>query len=119
MELLEKFQWHKIADDESEISFQSNDMALIEVNGKKIGLARHMNQLLAFAFKCPHASGILTDGWIDPKGNVVCPMHRYRFDLQSGRNTSGEGFYLKHWPVEKRAGGIYIRMEKGGLFSWI
>jgi 3-phenylpropionate/trans-cinnamate dioxygenase ferredoxin subunit len=28
--------------------------------------------------------------------------------------VSGEGYYLKHWPVEQRDDGIYVGMEKGG-----
>ncbi|MEJ7736349.1 MAG: Rieske 2Fe-2S domain-containing protein [Chitinophagaceae bacterium] len=117
--MAQNYKWHKIAEDETDIAFQSNQIAVVEVNGKIIGLVRHEDRWFAFAHKCPHASGILTDGWIDPKGDVVCPVHRYRFSLDNGRNTSGEGFYLKRWPVEIRADGIYVRMEEGGLFSWI
>lgn len=116
---LEKFEWHKIADDEKEIAFQPNELATIEVKGKKMGLARHQEQLSAFALKCPHAGGLLTDGWIDLKGDIVCPLHRYRFSLQNGRNTSGEGYYLKRWPVEKRPEGIFVGVEKGGMFPWL
>lgn len=117
--MAETYKWHKIADDENEIFFQSNNIALVEVNGKRIGLARHMDRLFAFAYKCPHAGGILTDGWIDASGNIVCPIHRYRFNIENGRNTTGEGYYLKRWPVEKRTDGIYLGLEHSGLFGWL
>ena len=101
-------QWHKIAESASEIRFGENQVAVVEVDGKKICIGRHHNNLYAFAYKCPHASGIMADGYIDPLGNIVCPVHRYKFSLQNGRNTSGEGYYLKRWPVKVRDDGVFV-----------
>ncbi len=36
--------------------------------------------------------------------------------MQNGRNVSGEGYYLKHWPVEAREDGIYVGMESEAGF---
>ena len=108
---LTQHTWHKIADSEIEIPFQSNNMAVIEIEGRKISIARLGEKVFAFANVCPHASGVLTDGWLDPRGNVVCPVHGYRFNIQNGRNTTGEGYHMKHWPVEKREDGIFVRLE--------
>jgi 3-phenylpropionate/trans-cinnamate dioxygenase ferredoxin subunit len=60
----------------------------------------------------------MADGFIDDSGNVVCPLHRYRFNVKNGYNSSGEGFYLKTYPVEQREDGVYIGLEKTGLFGW-
>jgi 3-phenylpropionate/trans-cinnamate dioxygenase ferredoxin subunit len=100
--------WQKIAESEGEIAFSEGDIAVIEINNKKICIGKHRNVLYAFAYKCPHASGIMADGYIDALGNVVCPVHRYKFNLQNGRNTSGEGYYLKRWPVEVREDGVWV-----------
>ena len=54
------------------------------------------------------ASGIMADGFIDAAGMVVCPLHRYRFSLQNGRNTSGEGYYLKTYPTQMKEDGLYV-----------
>lgn len=102
--------WHKIAASENELAFAKNDIAVIEVNDKKLCVGRYNDQLFAFAYTCPHASGIMADGYIDVLGNIVCPVHRYKFNLQNGRNTSGEGYYLKRWPVEIREDGIYVEI---------
>ena len=89
------------------------------MNGKSICLAKFKDELYAFAYKCPHAGGILADGYIDALGNIVCPQHRYKYNMANGRNTSGEGYYLKHWPVELRDEGVYVGMEESkGLFGW-
>jgi nitrite reductase/ring-hydroxylating ferredoxin subunit len=114
-----KYRWYKIADHIAEINFAENNIAVVEAHGKKICVAKYKEQLFAFAFKCPHAGGFLADGYIDALGNIVCPLHRYKYNIESGRNVSGEGYYLKHWPVEIKEEGIFVEMEAGGLFSWL
>lgn len=111
-----KYTWHKIADYVNELDFTDNNIAVAQVKGKKICVARIGERFFAFAYKCPHAGGILADGYIDALGNVVCPLHRYKYDVKNGRNTSGEGYYLKHWPVEQRPDGVFVGMEDSGGF---
>lgn len=113
-----KYKWHLVAESESELSFASNGVAVVEVNGKKICIAKHQNEWYGFAFKCPHAGGIMADGYIDAAGNVVCPLHRYKFSIRNGRNTSGEGYYLKTYPVNSTEEGVFLGIEEGGLFNW-
>lgn len=110
----QSFTWHKIADHINELDFAANGIAVAELDGKKICIGKFNDRLFAFAYKCPHAGGILADGYIDALGNVVCPLHRYKYDMKNGRNTSGEGYYLKHWPVEIREEGIYAGVEAAG-----
>ena len=106
--MTKQYQWHQISEDETKIQLSTNSIAVIEVNNKKICLTKFRNEWFAFAYTCPHASGILANGYIDVLGNVVCPTHRYKFSIQNGRNTSGEGFYLTTYPVEKRQDGLYV-----------
>jgi 3-phenylpropionate/trans-cinnamate dioxygenase ferredoxin subunit len=105
--------WHKIAEGEAELILNQNQIAEAEVAGKKICLARYQEQWFAFAWKCPHAGGMMADGYIDITGNIVCPVHRYKYNLQNGRNTSGEGFYLKTYPVQVTEEGVFVGIEKG------
>ncbi|WP_153798915.1 Rieske (2Fe-2S) protein [Foetidibacter luteolus] len=114
---MRKINWHKVAEDIAELNWQSNNMAIVEAGGKKITVARFKEQLFVFAYKCPHASGVLANGFMDALGNVVCPLHRYRFNMQNGRNTSGEGYYLKTYHIEQKEDGIYIGIESSGLFG--
>jgi nitrite reductase/ring-hydroxylating ferredoxin subunit len=109
-----KINWHKIADFLAEIDFSENNIAIAEANGKKICIGKFNDEVFAFAYKCPHAGGIMADGYIDALGNVVCPLHRYKYDMKNGRNVSGEGYYLKHWPVEIREEGVFVGMESSG-----
>ena len=112
-----KRNWIKVADSIDEFNFPMHNIMEVQVGEKDICLAKHNNQVFAFARKCPHASGFLSEGHIDALGNIVCPLHRYKFSLLNGRNTSGEGFYLKNWPVEIREDGVYVGLEINKLFG--
>ncbi|MEI2737853.1 MAG: Rieske 2Fe-2S domain-containing protein [Chitinophagaceae bacterium] len=113
-----KYTWHKIADHINELNFAPNNIAVAEVKSKKICIGKHNDAAFAFAYKCPHAGGIMADGYIDALGNIVCPLHRYKYNMENGRNVSGEGYYLKHWPVELRENGVFVGMEEsGGLWN--
>lgn len=111
-----KYKWYKLADDLREIDFAENQIGVVQVNGKTICLGKYQNQVFAFAYKCPHAGGILAAGYIDALGNVVCPLHRYKYNMQTGRNVSGEGYYLKHWPVKVKEEGVFVGMEESSWF---
>lgn len=117
--MAKKYTWYKIAGSENEIDWNPQDIALVEAGTKKICVARYQGKYFGFSPKCPHAGGMLTDAWLDSAGNLVCPLHRYKFNPQTGRNTSGEGYYLKTYPVEEREDGIYAGIEEGGIFSWL
>lgn len=106
------FDWIKIADSLAEFTWQENGMCVVEVEGKKITLASINQTIHAFAHKCPHAGGIMADGYFDALGKVVCPLHRYRFDTSTGRNTSGEGYYLKTYPIKELGEGVFIGFKK-------
>lgn len=111
--------WHKIASSAAELSFGDNNLTEVTVAGKTICVAVNKDHIHACARKCPHAGGHLSEGFLDAMGNIVCPIHRYRFNLTNGRNTSGEGYYLKTFPVETRDDGIYVGLEEGGLLGWL
>ena len=114
-----KYQWHKIAHDKSELNFGGNNLTQVNVAGKIICIAKTKDdQLYACANKCPHAGGIISNGFIDVLGNVVCPLHRYKYSLQNGRNVSGEGYYLKTYPVAQRDDGIYVGIEEKAFLNW-
>ena len=119
MEKTAEYNWYKIAESMDEINFQTNGLTELEVNGKKLCVGLHHDRLFACTQKCPHAGGILSDGFVDATGNIVCPLHRYRFSLQNGRNISGEGYFLKTFPIEIRNEGIFIGFEENNLFNWL
>jgi len=115
--MTDKFNWVKVAESIKEISFGANGLSEVMTDDKRVCIGRYKEELFAFAAKCPHASGILAEGFIDALGNVVCPMHRYKFCMKNGRNVSGEGYYLKHWPVEVRNDGVFVGLDSKNFFG--
>ena len=97
----------KIAGTEADLHFGENNIAVTEVSGKKVCIARHNTELFAFASGCPHAGAALNDGWLDAVGNVVCPLHGYKFNMKTGRDASGD-YFLKRWKVAVKEDGIYL-----------
>lgn len=112
-----RINWIRVAESLEEIPFGDNQLAEVMADNKKICVGKFKDNLFAFAAKCPHAGGFFKDGFIDALGNVVCPLHRYRFCPKNGRNVSGEGYYLKHWPVEQREDGVFVGLDTGSFFG--
>jgi 3-phenylpropionate/trans-cinnamate dioxygenase ferredoxin subunit len=111
-----KYKWHKVAESKEELCSSGNAMREITVHQKTICLGIHQDTVFACAHKCPHAGGRMADGWLDAMGNVVCPLHRYRFNPVNGRNVSGEGYYLKTYPTEIRPDGIFVGIEESAMW---
>ena len=109
-------QWKLITDAPLSLVWPTNNLMEMEVDGKKFTLAKFKDTYFAFASKCPHASGWMEQGYINPLGQVVCPLHRYCFDMKNGRNTSGEGYFLKTYPVQLRDEGLFIGFQSFSLF---
>ena len=77
---------------------------------KTICLLRRGDAVFAFAATCPHAGAPLCEGFVDARGRIACPLHGYRFDPANGRNTSGEGYKLKTYPVTITDGEIFVEV---------
>lgn len=81
----------------------------IDVGGKRLALIFTGNSWHAMNDTCPHAGAHFSDGgWCDD-GNVICPFHRHRFNLQTGRGTRGD--YVEVYPVELREDGVWVGMK--------
>ena len=111
--------WHKIAESPSDLNVGSNGLAEVEVGGKMVCVSVSSENVMACAQKCPHAGGRMADGYVDAMGNIVCPLHRYKFSLKNGRNVTGEGYFLKIFPVEIRQDGVFLGLEENNWLSWL
>jgi 3-phenylpropionate/trans-cinnamate dioxygenase ferredoxin subunit len=111
-----EMHWVLVTDAPLSLDWPDNQLLDLEVDGKKITLAKFKDGYFAFAQKCPHASGRMAQGYINPLGQVVCPLHRYAFDMKNGRNTTGEGYFLKTYPVKLRPNGLFIGFKPISFF---
>jgi len=98
--------WYKVPD------FQYTDKPFItkvKVNGKGICLVGYEGNIYAVSSTCPHAGGELSGGWCK-NGKLICPIHRYSYDIHTGKGDPGQNDYIDVYPVEVRADGVYIGM---------
>lgn len=107
-------QWQKLADSITALFTEGKNLLTMEVSGTRVCVAKAGDQVHAVAATCPHAGALLSDGYVDLLGNIVCPMHHYKFLLRTGTDVSGGGYRLKTYPIENRADGIYIGLEIPG-----
>lgn len=91
---------------------QEDFIKMIKVDGKKLCLVRHQSELHVLENNCPHAGGILSGGWCK-NGNIVCPLHRYEYNLETGKGLAGQNDYIDTYPIEQREDGFYVGLKEG------
>ena len=110
------YRWIKIAEDfELPTLLKEGDVTTIEVDGKNICLAKLKDGYYAVGNRCPHAGGSLGQGWCEGH-QVVCPVHRVKFDLQTGR--SNEGYNVLTYPTKLEKDGLYVGFEQKKWWQW-
>jgi nitrite reductase/ring-hydroxylating ferredoxin subunit len=104
-------RWFKIEEKIPEGDFVME----VKVAGKKLCLVRHDGQMHLLQNSCPHAGGVMSGGWCE-KGQVVCPIHRYAYNLETGRGAQGQGDYIDIYPLREEDGVTYAGIKQS-LFS--
>jgi len=97
-------KWYKIPD------IKNADQPLIKkvkIDNKSICLVGYEGELFAISAICPHAGEDLSRGWC-MEGKLVCPVHRFSYNLQTGRGSKGQNDYVETYAVEVRGGDVYI-----------
>ena len=102
--------WYKVADI---VDTPEPFLKKVNANGKSICLVNTDGQLYAVSATCPHAGADLSKGWCT-NGKLICPFHRYAYDLNTGRGAAGQNDFIRTYPVEQRADGIYVKVD-----SWL
>lgn len=83
----------------------------VSAGGKSVCLVGYQGQIFALSTKCPHAGEDLSRGWCSAEGKLVCPVHRFSYDLTTGRGSPGQNDYVDTYKVKIEAGDIYVGFE--------
>lgn len=73
-----------------------------------IGIVRIGEVFHTFQAFCPHHGASLIQGNINSSGEIICPLHQYRFDLKTGQVKSGYCADLEIYPNELTENGLEI-----------
>ncbi|MGE0681701.1 MAG: Rieske (2Fe-2S) protein [Candidatus Binatia bacterium] len=77
------------------------------VNGLMIAVFRQRDgRLFATDNSCPHRGGPLADGIIGA-GKLICPLHAWKFDLETG-HCAAENMTIHTYPVHEVDGHIIV-----------
>jgi nitrite reductase (NADH) small subunit len=79
----------------------------VEVDGLRIAVFNDAGRFHAVSGRCPHANGPLGHGWIE-EGEAVCPLHRWRFKLTTGRCTTVRGESVHAFRCEVRGDEVWV-----------
>ena len=79
-------------------------MKKVKVADKSICIVGYEGKLFAVSAICPHQGFDLSSGWCE-NGKIICPLHGYSFDLQTGK---GNEDYIKTFSVKMQDNSLYV-----------
>ena len=81
----------------------------VQIGTQRVAIFRLADGWAAIDHSCPHEGGPLADG-IVADACVTCPLHGWRFDLETGRRQGGDGA-VRTYAVREREGMLELRVD--------
>lgn len=78
-----------------------------DVEGTRVAVFRRDGELFAMLDACPHQGGPLSEGSCKD-GKVVCPWHRWSFDVKTGACETQEGTRAQMVSVKEEDGKVLV-----------
>jgi len=82
----------------------------VSVGGHTVCLVGYDGNIFALSARCPHAGEDLTRGWCS-EGKLICPVHRFSYNLESGKGSPGQNDYVDTYAVRIDGIDIYVGFE--------
>ena len=87
-------------------------MQLVKIKDKLIFITRCRDKFYAADNECPHEGGLLHEGEVSFRREVVCPWHGYRFSLENGTETSGKNCRpLTTYNIRVDGDGVFVHIN--------
>jgi 3-phenylpropionate/trans-cinnamate dioxygenase ferredoxin subunit len=110
--------------------FETGRSRVVKVDGRDLAIVRWGEQWFALRTTCPHQAAPLHLGTVGPRivgGDIVgepevedsrpviaCPWHGWEFSLEDGRAICDRTTRVATYPVNVRAGHVYVDMGRRG-----
>ena len=104
MKWVKLFESQKAAD---EVLKKRNPIRL-KVNGKDLCLTLFDGTYYITENSCPHQRETLSGGTLNYLGELICPLHFYRFNLKTGQECMGRTRDLITYTVKSNEQGIFL-----------
>jgi len=101
--------WHRVG---NEARYAPNALHGALVSGHRLCIGHGPDAVGWFAVSdtCPHAGGSLSQGLLDGR-DLICPLHAWGFDIQTGRSPDDPSCALQVHEVRVTDGVIEVRLE--------
>lgn len=108
-------------------SFVEGTPRIVAVGDTQLGIIRWCNELFAIRNICPHMLGPVCEGAVIPRlsgpkfgtpvadresGVLVCPWHRWEYDLRTGHALRDSRYRLKTYRTWEESGRVMV--DTGG-----
>ncbi|MBV6645090.1 MAG: Rieske 2Fe-2S domain-containing protein [Cyclobacteriaceae bacterium] len=80
----------------------------VVAEGKSLCVANYEGQFYAFASLCPHMGQRLHQGHLNTFGEVICPLHTYRFHLKTGVEAERRCGEMKVYEIIEDPDGLHL-----------
>lgn len=112
--LSRKIKWTPLVKNEKALKdlFAVGDTVVYRTMFGTVLLVWNGEEVHAFKNQCPHQNKPMDGCWIE-NDSVVCPYHRYRYSLKTGR---GQGLYLEQYELKITDEGVFLGKEGWSLF---
>jgi 3-phenylpropionate/trans-cinnamate dioxygenase ferredoxin subunit len=92
-------QWQELSSEMTEQIEHLKFQQLLKINfqGKTICVTKLETGIFGIQDTCPHAGGLLHQGHCNKKGTIICPLHGYKFDIQTGKSTDGNNYKISNY----------------------
>ncbi|QTN37863.1 Rieske 2Fe-2S domain-containing protein [Cryomorphaceae bacterium] len=100
---------------QAELARHSEEGFMIIVQQKRVGdivLTYHNDRWHAMKNRCPHQGFSFVGGRITPAGEIECPIHKYRFNLNDGKEKSQTCPSVPIYPIREEEGRYEIGIKK-------
>lgn len=110
-----KVKWIKIASSKEELDnlVPLNEIKILNKEGNAICIGRNSKGFYAMKDKCPHQGYSFKGGACTESDKMVCPVHRYGFDVNTGR---GGGDAAIVYNIDYRQDGVFVGLSYFSIF---
>lgn len=86
----------------------------VQVGDRAVAIFNLGDRYLAVDNRCPHKAGPLADGIVSGS-TVVCPLHAWKFNLESGEGVSGPSALscVETFPTRVEGGIVLLELTDG------
>lgn len=103
---MSELQWHRVG---LVADFKPGSLRAMRIESHRLCIGHGETGPFAVDDTCPHAGGSLSTGLIDGR-EIVCPLHAWGFDVETGETPDDPFCPLRVYPVRTRGDDLEVQL---------